>query len=135
MEAPEPAEETQVVFRNDLCAVLLNAFPYTSGHLLAMPVRHVADLEDLRPDESAALWGALADAVRALKAAYHPDGLNVGANLGRAAGAGVPGHFHFHALPRWNGDTNFLTALAEVRVLPEALPVTYSRVRDAWPKH
>jgi ATP adenylyltransferase len=79
------------------------------------------------------VWAVVTVAVRALKAAYSPEGLNVGVNLGRAAGAGVPGHFHVHCVPRWNGDTNFMTVLAEARVLPEALPSTYARLRAAWP--
>ena len=100
---------------------------------MAMPTRHVADLEELDAEESAALWEGLSLGVRALKAAYHPDGVNVGANLGRAAGAGVPGHFHLHVLPRWVGDTNFMTALADARVLPEPLSDTASKLRAAWP--
>ena len=129
----EPGAVTYIVRRDERCAVVLNAYPYTSGHLLVMPVRHVAELEDLDEGEAAGLWRELADAVRALKAAYSPDGLNVGANLGRSAGAGVPGHFHMHCVPRWNGDTNFMTALAETRMLPEALPATYEKIRKAWP--
>ena len=129
----EPAETTYVVRRDEFCAVVLNAYPYTSGHLLVMPVRHVSELEDLGPDEAAGLWRDLADAVRALKAGYSPDGLNVGANLGRSAGAGVPGHFHMHCVPRWNGDTNFMTTLAETRMLPEALPATYEKISKSWP--
>jgi len=128
VEAP-----SQVVHRDDLVAVVLNAYPYTSGHLMVAPRRHVGEIEDLAPEEGAAVWAAVTDAVRALKAAYAPEGLNVGVNLGRPAGAGVPGHFHVHVLPRWNGDTNFMTTVAEARVLPEALPHTYARVRDAWP--
>lgn len=124
---------SQVVCRDDLSAVVLNAYPYTSGHLLVMPVRHVGELEDLTAEEGAAIWRTLTAAVRALKGAYRPDGLNVGANLGRPAGAGVPGHFHVHALPRWNGDTNFMTTVAEARVLPESLPDTSAKVRAAWP--
>ncbi len=131
----EPGETTYVVRRDDLCAVVLNAYPYTSGHLMVMPVRHVAELEELAEDEAAAVWSEVADAVRALKAAYSPDGMNVGANLGRSAGAGVPGHFHMHCVPRWNGDTNFMTTLAETRMLPESLPATYEKVRKAWPAH
>ena len=104
-----------------------------SGHLLVMPYRHVGDLEDLAADEATELWGAVRTAAVALKAAYRPDGLNVGANLGRAAGAGVPGHLHLHVLPRWGGDSNFVTSVAEARVLPEALPTTYERLRAAWP--
>ena len=83
--------------------------------------------------EATELWDALTDAVRALKAAYGPDGVNLGVNLGRAAGAGIPGHFHAHALPRWNGDTNFMTAAAEVRVLPESLPSSWKKLRAGWP--
>ena len=112
---------------------LLNAYPYTSGHLMVMPVRHVADLEALDPGELHEVMEGLSAAVRALKAAYRPDGLNLGANLGEAAGAGVPGHLHLHVLARWNGDTNFMTAVAETRVLPEALSASAARLRAAWP--
>jgi ATP adenylyltransferase len=134
LASPEPPEKTHVVRRDDLIAVVLNAFPYTSGHLMVMPVRHVGDLEDLTGDEAAALWSTVTDAVRALKAAYRPEGLNLGVNLGRPAGAGIPGHLHVHGLPRWNGDTNFMTTVAETRVMPEALPDTWAKVRDAWPR-
>jgi ATP adenylyltransferase len=133
LASEEPPEKTYVVWRNDRCAVLLNVYPYTSGHLMVLPTRHVGELEELEPGERESVWGATADAVRALKAAYDPDGLNLGVNLGRSAGAGVPGHFHVHVLPRWDGDTNFMTTVAEARVLPEALPDTYARVRRAWP--
>ena len=127
--------DSQVVWRDDLCAVVLNAYPYTSGHLLVMPVRHVPDLDDLDAgDEAPALWAALACSVQAVRSAYNPDGLNLGANLGRSAGAGVPGHFHVHVVPRWNGDTNFMTTVAETRVLPEALPQTLEKIRAAWPE-
>ena len=130
-----PDEETHVVWRyaTDLAGAVLNGYPYTSGHLMVLPSRHVGDIEDLTAEESAALWQGVVEAVHALKAAYQPDGLNVGANLGRAAGAGVPGHFHVHVLPRWNGDTNFMTSVAEARVLPEALSVSAARIRAAWP--
>lgn len=133
LASDEPGEKTYVVRRDASCAVVLNAFPYASGHLMVMPVRHVADLEELDAAEATGLWRELADAVRALKAAYTPDGLNVGANLGRSAGAGVPGHFHMHCVPRWNGDTNFMTTLAETRMLPESLPATYEKITKAWP--
>jgi ATP adenylyltransferase len=129
----EPDEETYIVRRDDLSVVILNVYPYTSGHLMVMPVRHVGELEDVSEEEGAAILDGLTCAVRALKQAYHPDGLNLGANLGRPAGAGIPGHFHFHVLPRWSGDTNFLTTVAETRVLPEALAITYQKVRAAWP--
>ncbi|MDQ3570813.1 MAG: HIT domain-containing protein [Actinomycetota bacterium] len=126
-------EASTVVWRGSACAAVLNAFPYTSGHLMVMPVRHVGELEDVEGEEAAELWAAVADAVRALKAAYGPDGINIGANLGRAAGAGVPGHFHVHVLPRWSGDTNFMTSVAEARVLPESLDATHEKVKGSWP--
>lgn len=128
-------ESIHVVWRHPDGSVLamLNAFPYASGHLMVMPARHVADLEGLRPSESLSLWEGLGEAVRAVKAAYRPEGLNVGANLGRPAGAGVPGHLHLHVVPRWSGDTNFMTTVADARVLPEALSVSYTKLRDAWP--
>ena len=133
LASSEPDDRTYVVWRDERCAAVLNAFPYTTGHLLVMPVRHVSDLEDLTGEEAGAVWGTVARAVQALKAAYQPDGLNLGANIGRPAGAGIPGHFHVHVLPRWLGDTNFLTAVAETRVLPEPLPITYLKVRTNWP--
>jgi ATP adenylyltransferase len=131
-----PDDETHVVWRHEggLALALLNAFPYTSGHLMVLPIRHAADPEDLRPDEAAALWDGVRRAVQAVKAAYRPEGLNFGANLGRAAGAGVPGHFHVHVLPRWGGDTNFMTTVAEARVLPETLSDSAAKIRAAWPE-
>jgi len=126
-------EETFVVWRGETCAGLLNAYPYTSGHLMVMPIRHLADLDELEDAEAAELWPAVTAAVGALKAAYRPDGINVGINLGQAAGAGLPGHLHVHCLPRWHGDTNFTTTVAGARVIPEALPTTWRKLRDAWP--
>ena len=128
-----PQEETHVVWRDAKVAALLNAYPYTSGHLLVLPVRHVADIEDLDAGEGVALWATLVAAVAALKAAYSPHGLNLGANLGRPAGAGIPDHFHLHCVPRWEGDTNFMTTVAETRVLPESLSATLARIRGSWP--
>lgn len=129
-----PARDRYILWSGEQCVALLNAFPYTSGHLMVMPLRHVAELEDLEDEEAAELWGGVADSVRALKAAYRPGGINIGANLGQAAGAGVPGHFHVHCLPRWNGDTNFMTSVAETRVMPESLPATFERLAAAWPQ-
>jgi diadenosine tetraphosphate (Ap4A) HIT family hydrolase len=128
-----PDAETHIVWRGRHCFAILNAFPYTNGHLLVMPYREVGELEGLRPDEHAELWEGATEAVVALKAAYRPDGVNVGMNLGRSAGAGVPTHLHIHVLPRWNGDTNFMTSVAEVRVLPETLSASAAKVRAAWP--
>lgn len=128
-----PDEVTHVLWRGELVFAILNAFPYTSGHVLVMPYREVGELEDLTDDEAAALWAAVRDAVVAVKAAYHPHGMNVGLNLGEAAGAGIPGHLHVHVLPRWNADSNFMTSIAEVRVLPESLGDSWRRLRAAWP--
>ncbi len=129
-----PDEETHIVWRGQHCFAILNAYPYTTGHVLVMPFREVADLEDLGPDEAAELWAAVTDAVRSLKAAYKPHGINVGVNLGEAAGAGVPNHVHVHVLPRWNADSNFMTSVAETRVLPEPLDETWRKLRAGWPE-
>jgi diadenosine tetraphosphate (Ap4A) HIT family hydrolase len=128
-----PDEEAYVVARGPVVSALLNAYPYNSGHLLVMPNRAVPGLDDMTEDEEAALWRTVRQGVTAITAAYAPEGVNVGLNLGRAAGAGVPDHLHVHCLPRWSGDTNFMTAVAETRVLPEPLDVTWRRLRDAWP--
>jgi diadenosine tetraphosphate (Ap4A) HIT family hydrolase len=130
-----PDDETHILWRHPsgLVVALLNAYPYTSGHLMIMPTRHVGELESLSSEESGAIWCGVSAAVRAIKATYRPDGLNVGANLGRAAGAGIPGHFHMHVLPRWNGDTNFMTTVADTRVLPETLSSSAAKLRSAWP--
>ena len=128
-----PDEETFVVHRGPKCLVLLNAYPYTSGHLLVVPRRARAALAELTEDEHAALWSTVRDAVAAVEAAYSPDGVNVGLNQGAAAGAGVPSHLHVHVLPRWSGDTNFMTTTADTRVLPEALGETWRRLVEAWP--
>jgi diadenosine tetraphosphate (Ap4A) HIT family hydrolase len=127
-----PDEETWVVWRGRRCAALLNAFPYTSGHLMVMPYRAVPFLDELDAEESAELWATVEQAVVALRSAYSPEGVNIGANLGLAAGAGVPDHLHVHVLPRWSGDTNFMTSVAETRVLPEALGESWRRLRAAW---
>jgi ATP adenylyltransferase len=128
-----PDDETHIVWRGSTTFAILNRFPYTSGHLLVMPYREVAELDDLTPDEHDELWHAVTDAVVAVRRAYAPHGVNVGVNLGEAAGAGVPGHLHVHVLPRWNADSNFMTAVAEARVLPEALSDTWRKLHDAWP--
>lgn len=129
-----PDEETHVVFRGERTFALLNAYPYSVGHLLVLPLREVADLEDLTADETTELWAVVTDAVRALKAAYRPEGINVGLNLGRPAGGSQAQHLHVHVVPRWTGDGNFMTAIANTRTLPEALPDTAARLRAAWPR-
>lgn len=129
-----PDEDTHVLWRHPkgLAVAILNAFPYGSGHLMVMPTRHAPSPEELPADEGLAVWQGVTEAVTALRSAYRPDGLNIGANLGRAAGAGIPGHFHVHVLPRWDGDTNFMTSVAETRVLPESLSTSAAKIRAAW---
>jgi diadenosine tetraphosphate (Ap4A) HIT family hydrolase len=131
--AAAPAAESLVLARNEHAFAVMNAYPYTSGHLMVAPLRHESTLADLSRDEAAAVMAVVQDANVAVMAAYRPDGINVGANIGRAAGAGVPGHVHMHVLPRWAGDTNFMTAVAETRVTPESLPDTWRKMRAAWP--
>lgn len=128
-----PDDETFIVWRGERCFAMLNAFPYCSGHLMVLPNRGVEGLTDLDPDEYRELWDGVRDAVVAVETAYEPDGVNVGANLGRGAGAGVPDHLHVHVLPRWVGDTNFTTAIADVRVMPETLHDSWLRICEAWP--
>ncbi len=121
-----------VVATTSLSVAILNAFPYASGHLLVMPRRHVSEIEDLSAGESTDLWALAQRGVAAVKRAYAPDGMNLGANLGRAAGAGIPRHLHLHVVPRWIGDTNFMTSVASVRVLPEPLDRTWEKLHAAW---
>jgi ATP adenylyltransferase len=131
--AREPDAESLVLARNEHAFAVMNAYPYTSGHLMIAPLRHVATLAELTRAEGAAVMELVQDANAAVLAAYSPDGINVGANIGRAAGAGVPGHVHVHVLPRWTGDTNFMTTVAEARVLPEPLTKSYDKLRAVWP--
>ncbi len=128
-----PSEDTLVVWRGDLTFVVMNAYPYASAHVLVLPLRHTATLGELSQAESSELWWATQRAVATIEKAYDPDGLNLGANLGRAAGAGIPSHVHLHVLPRWSGDTNFMTSVSETRVLPETLQLSWKRLTDAWP--
>jgi ATP adenylyltransferase len=120
-----------ILKRGRLAFLILNAFPYASGHLMAVVTRHVGTLEAATAEELGETMAMIQSATRALGAAYHPDGFNVGLNQGRVAGAGVLGHLHVHLVPRWNGDTNFMSAIGETRVLPEALEATYDRLAAA----
>lgn len=112
--------------------VMLNLHPYTSGHLMVAPLVHQGSPGDADAPARAELWPVVLTAQRVLEEAYHPDGFNLGMNLGRAAGAGVPGHYHFHVVPRWAGDTNFMSVLAETRVLPEDLGTTRARLGELF---
>ncbi len=133
LESGLPDEETYIVHRGTHTFAILNAFPYTTGHLMVLPYREIEGLEDLDDAEAAELWPTVTDAVTALKAAYHPGGVNVGINLGRAAGGSISEHLHVHVVPRWTGDGNFMTAIANARTLPEPLAESARRLRGAWP--
>ncbi len=125
--------EANIVHRGELVFAILNAYPYTCGHVLILPYREEAELENLTTAETSELWATTTKAVRALKAVYPLDGLNVGINLGKPAGGSVSDHLHVHVVPRWTGDANFMTTLANTRSLPEPLDVTAAKVRAAWP--
>ena len=120
-----------VLLRRPLAFLILNAFPYASGHLMAALTRHVGTLGEAAAAELSEVMALVRAAVRALDRVYHPDGYNIGINQGRVAGAGVEGHLHVHVVPRWNGDTNFMPVLGEVRVLPESLDATHDRLSSA----
>jgi len=122
-------EAAYILVRSDAAFAILNAFPYNPGHLMVAPVRHVGELEELTAAELAESDELLQRSIRALKESSKPDGFNLGMNLGRVAGAGVPGHLHWHLVPRWNGDTNFMPVIADTKVLPEALAQTYTRLK------
>jgi ATP adenylyltransferase len=129
----EGDERAGVVWRGEACFALLNLYPYTAGHLMVLPNRAVADLEGLTPDEHTELWEAVRDAVAAVKAALGCDAVNVGLNLGEAAGGSQSDHLHVHVVPRWTGDANFVAVVGEARVLPISLEEAGARIRAAWP--
>ena len=122
-------EGSYILTRGRRAFAILNAYPYNPGHLLVAPLRHVGELEEVHPDELAEASDLLQRSVRVLKEVERPDGFNLGMNLGRVAGAGVPGHLHWHVVPRWNGDTNFMPVIGETRVLPELLADSYAKLR------
>jgi ATP adenylyltransferase len=130
--ASDDDEGQLVVHRGEHAFVLLNKFPYTSGHLLVAPYRHGVNFGELDDDESLEIQQLGAQGIDALAATYGPDGYNLGWNVGRLAGAGIPDHGHLHVVPRWGGDTSFMPVLADVRVIPEHLLATRARLADAW---
>lgn len=117
-----------ILYRGNLVFVVMNRFPYNSGHLMVAPLRHTANLENLTATEVAEIFKMLQKSIRILKKEFKPQGFNIGANLGAIAGAGVVGHIHFHIVPRWQGDTNFMPLLAETKVVSEHLQTTYERL-------
>jgi ATP adenylyltransferase len=123
-----------IVLRAERNFVLLNLYPYTNGHLMIAPYEHIASLNDAQPETMAEMMRLAVRCEKALIETYRPDGINLGMNLGEAAGAGVAGHIHLHMLPRWSGDASFMSTVAETRVLPEELPITLQRLRAALEK-
>jgi ATP adenylyltransferase len=121
-----------IVLRGSTCFVILNLFPYNNGHLMVVPNRHIATLVDARPDELCEMMEMTRLSEMALREAFNPEGINVGINLGKAAGAGILEHLHIHLVPRWTGDTNFMTIIGQTRVLPQELPVTADRLRPIF---
>lgn len=124
-------EENYILLRAEFNYLLLNLYPYTTGHLMVAPYAHIANLDELPRETAVEMMGLTQRAVRALRAVYRPQGLNVGMNLGECAGAGIAGHAHMHVLPRWTGDANFMTTVGETRVMPEDLPDTWRRLTAA----
>ncbi len=126
-------EETLIVHRGEHCFVILNRFPYNTGHTMVIPNAHIATLEDATVAAVTELMTLTQASIRAMRAIYAPQGFNVGINIGDSAGAGIPEHMHQHIVPRWAGDTNFISTIGETRVLPEELPETWQKLRAALP--
>lgn len=134
VEAPRMSDEDGlIVKRGETVYALLNLYPYNAGHLMVVPYRKVADLEELTEAESHELMAFAQDAVRALKAVSHPEAINVGLNLGKASGGSVGDHLHLHVVPRWAGDANFMTVIGGTKVLPQLLKETRQLLADGWP--
>jgi len=128
----EDSAENLIAFRGERSYVILNRYPYTSGHLMVVPFEHQPNLEELDPQTRAEMMELTSRSMTVLRNVYNPQAFNMGANIGEAAGAGVKEHVHIHIVPRWAGDTNFMSAVGETRVLPEALEDTYERIRKGF---
>jgi ATP adenylyltransferase len=128
----ENDEENLIISRGTRCYALLNRYPYSNGHLMIIPYRHTADMCSLSDDEKLEIMSLSQIALLALKTIMKPDGFNLGINLGKVAGAGIDSHLHLHIVPRWNGDTNFMSVTAETKVLPEALSKTRRNLAEVW---
>jgi ATP adenylyltransferase len=124
--------EYLILHRGVKAFIILNRFPYTSGHLMVLPYDHQPSYEDLDPETRSEMMELINTATRVIRQVYHPDGINLGANIGEDAGAGIAPHFHFHIVPRWRGDSNFMSVTSNTRVLPEDLLVSYQRLKVAW---
>ncbi len=121
-----------VLYRGQHCFVTLNLFPYNNGHLMVVPYRHIAALEDLEEAELADLMVITQQALRVLRVSFNPQGFNIGINQGQVAGAGIVGHLHQHVVPRWGGDTSFMSVIGETRTIPEWIDQTYTRLHEIW---
>lgn len=121
-----------IIARGQKAYVILNRYPYTSGHVMVVPFKHVSALEEMDAKTLSETMALIKHAIRAISAAYNPEGFNIGANLGAVAGAGIANHIHFHVVPRWGGDTNFMTSIGGARVVPEDLCDTFRRLKEAW---
>jgi len=132
IEHPEDEDAQLVVWRPQGAIVMLNKFPYNPGHAMVAPIAHKASLEDLDDAETADLMRAVRRTITVLRLVMNPDGLNAGVNIGRAAGAGIPEHVHFHIVPRWNGDTNFMAVIDDVKIVNEALSQTAEKLKQAF---
>ena len=132
LESGIPDEESFIVHRGQTCFVIMNAFPYSSGHVLVIPYREVPDLELLTEEETTEIWATVTKVVQTIKAEFKPQGMNVGINLGQAAGGSIAQHLHIHFVPRWGGDSNFMVAVGTAKILPEALDGTAARIRKRW---
>jgi ATP adenylyltransferase len=124
-------EKNLIVYRSSLCAIIMNIYPYNSGHLMIVPFAHKGTFEDLTDEENSDVMRQTGLAIRLLRLTSHPDGFNFGANLGRVSGAGIAEHVHFHVVPRWSGDVNFMPVLADAKVISEDLGKTYRKLTDA----
>lgn len=125
--SPDP-KKVLLIWKGKLSYIVMNKYPYNAGHLLVVPIREVADLQDLKPDEKIEFFDAIILAEKILKKTLNPDGFNIGFNLGSKAGAGIPSHLHCHIVPRWDGDTNFMPVVADTKVLPEAMDSLWEKL-------
>ena len=124
-----------IIYEGKSCFVMLNRYPYVSGHTMIIPVRHIGEIEDLTSEERSEIFSLLDTTVRVLKEAMNPDGFNIGMNIGKAAGAGIEEHIHVHVIPRWEGDTNFMSVVNNIRVIPEDMQTTATKLAPLFKKY